>query len=121
MLIGNIGADPDIKSLQDCTLVAKFALATTDLYRLKNGESKSSTIWHTIIVWRGLATFASQFLHKGSHIYIEGKINYRQYPDKEGLTKHVTEIVADQIILLDKKSKQLSFHSLEDNNQTLPF
>lgn len=68
MLIGNIGADLAIKSLQDGTQVAMFALATTDLFRMKNGESKSSTIWHTIIVWRGLATFASQYLHKGSHI-----------------------------------------------------
>ena len=109
-LIGNIGNDPEYKTLQDGTPVAKFSIAITESYRLKNGETQSHTDpiaigWHTIIAGRGLATFASQYIHKGSLLYVEGKLRNRQYEDKEGRKKYVTEIVAEQIILLDKKEK----------------
>ena len=63
----------------------------------------SQTEWHTVVLWRGLAELAQKYLHKGSLVYIEGKIRYRQYDDKEGLKKQVTEILADQLIMLDKK------------------
>jgi single-strand DNA-binding protein len=104
-LIGNIGNDPEYKTLQDGAPVAKFSIAITETYRLKNGETQSHTDWHTIIAWRGLATFASQYIHKGSLLYVEGKLRNRQYEDKEGVKKYVTEIVAEQVILLDKKAK----------------
>ncbi len=103
-LIGNIGNDPEYKTLQDGTSVAKLSIATTDSYRLKNGETQSRTDWHTITLWRGLATFANQYIHKGSLVYIDGKLRNRQYEDKEGQKKYSTEITAEQIILLDKKT-----------------
>jgi single-strand DNA-binding protein len=105
ILIGNAGKDPEYKTLEDGTPVAKFALATTETYRLKNGETGTNTEWHPVIVWRGLATFVSQYIHKGSLLYIEGKLRHRQYEDKDGQKKYVTEIVADQVVLLDKKGK----------------
>lgn len=104
-LIGNIGNDPEYKTLQDGTAVAKFAIATTETYRLKNGETQSRTDWHTIIAWRGLATFANQYLHKGSLVYVEGKLRNRQYEDKDKQKKYVTEIISEQIIMLDKKAE----------------
>ena len=120
-LIGNIGNDPEYKTLQDGTPVAKFSIATTESYRLKNGEIQSHTDWHTIIAWRGLATFASQYIHKGSLLYVEGKLRSRQYEDKEGVKKYVTEIVAEQIILLDKKAKSSEQEIGNENGEVLPF
>ena len=105
ILIGNAGKDPEIKSLPDGTPVAKIALATEESFRLKNGEISRRTDWHTIILWRGLADIAAKFVKKGSLLYVEGKLRNRQYEDKEGLKKFVTEVVAEQIVLLDKKEK----------------
>ena len=104
-LIGNAGKEAEFKTLEDGMPVAKFSIATTEMYRLKNGETESRTDWHTIVAWRGLATLAHQFIKKGSLVCIEGKLRNRQYADKEGNKKYVIEIVAEQILLLDKKEK----------------
>ena len=121
ILVGNLGKDPELKTLQDGTAVAKMTLATTETYRLKDGGSQVHTDWHTIIAWRGLAIIAGKYLHKGSLVYIEGKIRYRQYESKEGAKKYVTEIVAEQLLILDKKpsnSQQADYN--EDSINELP-
>ena len=82
-LVGNLGKDPELKTLADGTPLVKMAIATTESYRLKDGGSQTQTEWHTVVAWRGLATVAGQYLHKGSLVYIEGKIRYRQYEDKD--------------------------------------
>ena len=105
-LVGNSGKEPEYKLLEDGTPVAKIALATTETFRLKNGETQSHTDWHTIILWRGLAGLAKEYVKKGSLLYIEGKLRNRHYEDKEGARKYVTEIVAEQMILLDKKGQE---------------
>ena len=115
ILIGNTGKDTEYKTLQDGTPVAKLTIATTETFRLKNGETQSRTDWHTIIVWRGLATFAQQYIKKGALLYIEGKMRNRQYEDKDGQKKYVTEVIADQIVLLDKKEK-----TQENNVEDIP-
>ena len=121
ILIGNTGKDPEYKTLQDGTPVAKLAIATTENYRLKNGDSQSRTEWHTIIVWRGLATFAKEYIRKGSLLYVEGKLRNRQYEDKEGHKKFMTEVVANQIIMLDKKVKATEEGVEDVSNDELPF
>lgn len=123
ILVGNLGKDPELKTLQDGTAVAKMTLATTETYRLKDGSSQQHTDWHTIIAWRGLAAIAGQYLHKGSLVYIEGKIRYRQYESKEGTKKNVTEIVVDQLLILDKKpSTREKGESNDDSiNEQSPF
>jgi single-strand DNA-binding protein len=121
ILIGNTGKDPEYKTLQDGTAVAKLAVATTESYRLKNGTTQRKTEWHSIIVWRGLATLANQYIHKGSLLYIEGKLRNRQYEDKEGKKMYITEVVADQILLLDKKRKQEPIEYEDNLEQPLPF
>ena len=123
ILVGNIGKDPELKTLQDGTAVAKMTLATTETYRLKDGGSQVHTDWHTIIAWRGLATIAGKYLHKGSLVYIEGKIRYRQYESKEAAKKYVTEIVAEELLILDKKSTDTQEPNNNDNisNELLPF
>lgn len=104
ILIGNAGNDPEVKALADRSLVAKLSMATTETYRLKSGETDSKTEWHQIVAWRSLAELIQKFVRKGSHLYIEGKIRYRNYEDKDGQQRYVTEINAEQILLLDKKA-----------------
>jgi len=103
-LIGNLGNDPNVQTLEGNIKVAKFSLATTENYKDSNGQNQSSTDWHNIVMWRGLAELAEKYFHKGSLVYIEGKIKSRSYDDKDGQKKYVTEIVAEELILLDKKT-----------------
>ena len=105
ILVGNLGKDPEFKKLQDGTAVAKLTLATSESFRNKTGEVQSRTDWHTIIAWRGLAELAEKYMHKGSLLYIEGKLRNRQYDDKEGNKKYVVEIDAVELVMLDKKEK----------------
>ena len=120
-LIGNCGKEPEYKQLEDGTPVAKIALATTEIFRLKNGETQSRTDWHTIILWRGLAGLAKEYVRKGSLLYVEGKLRNRQYEDKDGVKKYITEIVAEQVILLDKKTKTSEAVDEDDNAEAMPF
>jgi single-strand DNA-binding protein len=103
-LIGNLGKDPEINILDGNISVAKLSLATTETFKDKAGNHQSTTDWHTIVAWRGLADLAEKYLHKGSLIYIEGKIKNRSFEDKEGIKRTITEILAEEIIMLDKKT-----------------
>lgn len=120
-LIGNAGKDPEYKTLQDGTAVAKLTLATTETYRLKTGEQSIHTEWHTIIAWRGLATLLHEYVHRGSLLFVEGKIRSRHFEDKDGQKKQVTEIIAEQILLLDKKVKRDEDPSNDVDDDALPF
>jgi single-strand DNA-binding protein len=102
-LIGNLGKDPEVQTLQENIKVAKFSLATSESHKDDKGQAHTSTEWHNIVLWRGLAELTEKYLKKGSLVYIEGKIKTRSYEDKTGAKKYVTEIVAEEIILLDKK------------------
>ena len=103
LLLGNLGKDPEVSTLENNIKVAKFTLATTERYKDDNGQVHEHTEWHAIIVWRGLADFAEKYLRKGSAIHLEGKIKTRSYDDKQGSKRYVTEIIGEDIILLDKK------------------
>ncbi len=103
MLIGNIGADPIVKTLEGGIKVAKFSLATSESYKDERGQLVTSTEWHSIILWRGLAELAEKYIRKGSMIFLEGKIRTRSYEDKSGVKKYITEIIAENVHLLDKK------------------
>lgn len=110
MLIGNLGKDPDVQHLEGNIAVAKFPLATTETYKDRTGKLVSQTEWHTVVLWRGLAELAQKYLHKGSLIYIEGRLRTRSWEDKEGNKKFATEIVGDNLIMLDKRGEG-SHHS----------
>ncbi len=105
MLIGNLGKDPDMQFLEGNIGVAKFSLATTETYKDRSGRLISQTEWHTIVLWRGLAELAQKYLHRGSLVYIEGRLKTRSWEDKEGNKKFATEIVGDNLIMLDKKNE----------------
>lgn len=104
MLIGNAGKDPEVRHLESGSVTASFTLATTERYRDRNGEWKEQTEWHNIVCWRYLAETAEKYVRKGTQLFIEGKIRSRQYTDREGATRYITEIVADSLQLLGKKA-----------------
>ena len=105
MLIGNLGKDPDVQHLEGNIAVAKFPLATTETYKDRSGKLISQTEWHTVVLWRGLAELAQKYLHKGSLIYVEGRLRTRSWEDKEGNKKFATEVVGDNLIMLDKRGE----------------
>ena len=104
MLIGNLGKDPDVQFLEGNISVAKFPLATTETFKDRTGKLISQTEWHTVVLWRGLAELAQKYLHKSSLVYIEGRLRTRSWEDKEGNRKFATEVVGDNLIMLDKKA-----------------
>ena len=111
MLIGNVGNDPEIRYLdsnnpqspQGNAKVASFRLATTERFRDRNGETRENTEWHSIVAWRSNADLVEKFVHKGSQIYIEGKLRTRQSTDQTGAKRFTTEVQADNIQLLGKR------------------
>lgn len=104
MLIGNVGKDPDIRHLESGTAVANLTLATTERYKDRNGEMQEQTEWHNVVLWRGLADVTERFVRKGSQIFIEGKIRSRSWEDQSGQKRYTTEIVADNMQLLGRRS-----------------
>ena len=104
LLIGNVGKDPEIRHLENGASVATITLATSERYKDRNGEMKEVTEWHTVIAWRQLADLASNYIKKGSQIYVEGKIHSRSWDDQNGQKRYVTEIQADSIQLLGRRS-----------------
>jgi len=103
ILIGNAGKDAEVKYIDSGVAVASFSLATSETYIAKTGEKVTTTEWHNIIAWRGLAEFAGKYIQKGKKLYVEGRIKSRSYDDKDGIKRYVTEIYADSIQLLDRK------------------
>jgi single-strand DNA-binding protein len=117
ILIGNAGKDADVKYIDSGVAVASFSLATSETYVAKTGEKVTTTEWHNIIVWRGLAEFAGKYIQKGRKLYVEGRIKSRSYDDKEGIKRYVTEIYADTIQLLDRKeSSDNGQHGTDTSN-----
>ncbi len=105
ILIGNLGKEPDLQYLEGNIAVAKFPLATTETYKDKNGNLVSQTEWHTVVLWRGLAELAQKYLHKGSLVYIEGRIRTRNWEDKDKNKRFSTEIVGDNLVMLEKRKE----------------
>ena len=103
MLIGNLGKEPDVQVLEGNIAVAKFPLATTETFKDRTGKLVSQTEWHTVVLWRGLAELAQKYLHKGSLVYIEGRLKTRSWEDKEGVKKYATEVVGDNLINYPKE------------------
>ena len=102
-LIGNLGAAPEVKNLENGNKVAKLNLATNETYTNQKGEKITDTYWHNLVVWGKPAEIAEKYLNKGSEIAIEGKLTNRSYTDKDGVKKYITEIVVNDFLMLDKK------------------
>ena len=104
ILIGNLGQDPDVKYMPNGNAVANVTLATSDSWKDKNtGEAQERTEWHRVVFFRRLGEVVGEYCKKGSKIYIEGRLQTRKWQDKNGQDRYTTEIVADQMQLLDSK------------------
>src|SRR3954463_11195200 len=111
ILVGNVGKDPEVRSIEGGAKVAKFSLATSETYKRPDGTKVENTEWHNIVMWRGLADVAERFVRKGSQIYIEGKIKSRSYDDKEGIKRYSFDIIADNMTLLGRKPEDPNTHT----------
>jgi single-strand DNA-binding protein len=103
ILIGNLGQDPELRYTSSGVAVASFSMATSESWKDQDGNVQEKTQWHKLVAWRKLAEIVGEYLKKGSKVYVEGRIQYRSYDDKNGVKRDVTEIVVDQMLMLDSK------------------
>jgi len=107
MLIGNLGADPEVRSTSGGTRVATLSVATSRSWTNQSGERQEKTEWHRVVLWnskfRKLADTAEKYLKKGDRVYVEGRIEYRTWEDREGKTRYTTEINANEMVMLTPK------------------
>jgi single-strand DNA-binding protein len=102
-LIGNLGQDPEIKNLDNGNKMARMSIATNERYKNAQGEYVTETQWHNVIAWGKVAEIAEKLLSKGSEVVVEGKLVHRNYADKDGVKKYITEVELYNILLMDKK------------------
>lgn len=126
ILVGFCTADPEVRHLEGGTSVARFGLATNEHYKNKSGEIVETVEFHKIQAWRHLADLAEKYIRKGRQLYVDGKITNRQYDDKDGNKKFISEIIADNIRLLGKKEETGSGYkepagTEQEENDLFPF
>ena len=124
MLIGNLGREPELQVTSDGTPFTKFSLAVNRYTKTSSGERKEETEWFNIIAWRQLAETCERYLHKGSKVYIEGRLTQRKYTDKNGVERMSVEVIANDMEMLTPKSASsnegYSAGSIDDNDPFLP-
>jgi single-strand DNA-binding protein len=103
VLIGRLGKDPEVRSLENGATVARITVATSDAYKDKEGNWQEQTEWHDVVGWRDLANRMEKQLKKGSLVYIEGKLTHRKWEDKDGNTRYTTEVLANAVRSLEKR------------------
>lgn len=104
ILVGNLGKDPEVRHMENGAVVANFSIATSETYKDRNtGEKITNTDWHNVVLWRGLAEIVEKYVKKGDKIYIEGKLKSRSYQDKDGVTKYITEVLGDNLVMLGRQ------------------
>jgi single-strand DNA-binding protein len=101
-LIGHVGQDPEIKTLEGGRKVANLSIATNEVYYKDNGDKVEKTEWHRVSVWGKLADIIESYVTKGKEIAIQGKLTHRSYDDKDGQKRYVTEVIANELLLIGK-------------------
>ena len=105
-LIGNLGSDPEVKSLGNNKMLARMSIATSYVYKDTNGKKVTNTQWHNVIAWDHNARIIEQFVKKGNEIALEGKLTHRSFEDKEGITRYITEVVVNEILMLGSRKSE---------------
>ena len=125
MLIGNLGKDPELQVTSEGTPITKFSLAVNRYSKTSNGEREKETEWFNIVAWRQLAEICEKYLHKGSKVYIEGRLTQRKYTDKNGIERTAVEVIANDMKMLDSKpsssSESYSAGGLDDRDPFLDY
>ncbi|MCC7302353.1 MAG: single-stranded DNA-binding protein [Bacteroidia bacterium] len=120
ILLGNLGKDPEVRTLSEGVKVANFPMATSETYKDKTGQRVEQTEWHNIVLWRSLAEVAEKYLRKGTQIYLEGRLRTRSWGE-EGNKKYITEIVGENFTILSRKRDEDPTSKSEPNpNQSSP-
>jgi len=105
-LIGNLGANPEVKTTENGKKLARFSIATNEVYRNAKGDKVTETQWHNVIAWGKVAEIAEKYLFKGSEVAVEGKLVNRSYSDKDGNKKYITEVQLNEVLMLGDKSSK---------------
>ena len=115
-LIGAVGNDPEVRTVQGGAKVATLRLATTERYKDRDGNQHEDTEWHTIVIWNGKADFVEKYIRKGANLFVSGKLRTRKWDDNDGRTRYSTEIVADNIQMLDRKQRDNATAPAQSND-----
>ena len=118
ILIGNLGADPELRYTPNGIMVATFSVATSERWKGQDGKAQESTEWHRVVAWGKLAEICNQYLHKGSRVYIEGKLQTKKWQDQNGVERFITEVIARDMKMLDSRN---AAPSTQQNNQGQAF
>lgn len=120
ILVGNLGKNAEIRSFENNTKIS-FSLATTEVYKGKDGQNTEQTEWHEVVFWRtGMTEFAERNLKKGTKVYIEGKIRTRSWDDKDGIKKYRTEIIGDKVEILIPKKEETTINNEPQHDEHVP-
>ena len=114
ILVGNVGKDPEVRHLSNGRSLTKLSLATTERYKNKEGERVEKTEWHNVNFWSPLAEVVAQYVKKGSKLYVEGRIQTRNYEDDAGNKRYFTEIECREMVMLDSRGASGSSESVEE-------
>lgn len=120
IIVGNLGIDPEVRTLENGTKLARLRVATSESYMSKDGQKVEQTEWHNIVLWRSLAEIAERYLAKGKQVYIEGKLKTRSWKDQEGNDRYTTEIVGDNMQLLGRPSGNDNSNQGQSQSQSQP-
>lgn len=121
ILVGNLGKDPELKYLEGNIARANFSIATSEFHKDKSGNKIEQTEWHNIVVWRSMAESAEKLLKKGTQIYLEGKLQTRQWIDKDGHKRNITEIVGESFLVLQRKDSNVPNPNISDDSSNVNF
>jgi single-strand DNA-binding protein len=120
MLIGNLGKDPELQVTSDGTPFTRFSLAVNRTYKSASGEKMEETDWFNIVAWRQLAEICERYLHKGSKVYLEGRLTQRKYTDRNGINRTMVEVIASDMEMLTPKPSTSNSEELEERDPFLP-
>ncbi len=120
MLIGNVGKDPELQVTSDGTPFTRFSLAVNRSYKSSSGEKVEETEWFNVVTWRQLAEICERYLHKGSKVYIEGRLSQRKYTDREGIQRTAVDVIATDMEMLSPKATSSSVEAGEGRDPFLP-